>query len=126
MQSKGTQYVQKAYEDTNVQCNTGSSPNKDASIMEETLDDSVISENDLDSSYRIGDGSKTDENDESRSATIKSHYTGYAVYWSCISILFNYCISCGYLANVLNVCTRGSMLIVELLCYKGHKNIWRS
>ena len=94
--------------------------------MEETLDDSVISENDLDSSYRIGDGSKTDENDESRSATIKSHYTGYAVYWSCISILFNYCISCGYLANVLNVCTRGSMLIVELLCYKGHKNIWRS
>ena len=30
------------------------------------------------------------------------------------------------LANVLKVCTRGSMLIVELLCYKGHKNIWRS
>ena len=37
-----------------------------------------------------------------------------------------YCLSCGCLANVLNVCTRGSMLIVELLCYKGHKNIWRS
>ena len=74
MQSKGTQYVQKAYEDTNVQCNIDSSPNKDASIMEETLDDSVISENDLDSSYRISDDSESDENDEPRTTTIKSHY----------------------------------------------------
>ena len=55
-----------------------------------------------------------------------NHTTGYVVYWSCISILFKCCLSCGCLANVLNVCTRGSMLIVELLCYKGHKNIWRS
>ena len=36
MQSKGTQYVQKAYKDTNVQRNIDSSPSKDASIMEET------------------------------------------------------------------------------------------
>ena len=94
--------------------------------MEETLDDSVISENDLDSSYRISDDSESDENDEPRTTTIKSHYTGYVVYWSCISILFKYCLSCGCLANVLNVCTRGSILIVELICYKGHKNIWCS
>ena len=107
-------------------CNIDSSPSKDASIMEKTLDDSVILENDLDSSYRISDDSKIDENDEPRTMTIKSHYTGYVVCWSCISILFKYCLSCGCLANVLNVCTRGSMLIVELLCYKGHKNIWRS
>ena len=88
MPSKGTQYVQKAYTDANVQCDIDSSPSKDASIMEETLDDSVISENDLDSSYRISDDSKSDENDEPRTMTIKSHYTGYVVYWSCISILF--------------------------------------
>ena len=81
MQSKGTQYIQKAYEDTNVQCNTGSSPNKDASIMEETLDDSVISENDLDSSYRISDDSESDENDEPRTTTIKSHYTILPFLW---------------------------------------------
>ena len=91
--------------------------------MEETLDDGVISENDLDSSYRISDDSESDQNDEPRITTIKSHHTGYVVHWSCISILFKYCLSCGYLANVLNVCTRGSMLIVELVCYKGHKNI---
>ena len=42
MQSKRTQYVQKAYKDANVQCNIVSSPSKDASMMEETLDDSVI------------------------------------------------------------------------------------
>ena len=57
MQSKGTSYVQKAYKDENVQSNIDSSTSKDASIMEETLDDSVISENDLDSSYRISDDS---------------------------------------------------------------------
>ena len=74
MQRKGTQYVQKAYKDANVQCNIDSSPSKDASIMEETLDDSVISENDLDSSYRISDDSESDENDEPRTTTIKSHY----------------------------------------------------
>ena len=34
-----------------------------------------------------------------------------------------YCLSCGRLANVLNVCTGGSMLIAELICYKGLKNI---
>ena len=88
MQSKGTQYVQKAYKDENVQCNIDSSPSKEASIMEETLDDSVILENDLDSSYRISDNSESDENDEPRTTTIKSHHTGYVVYWSCISILF--------------------------------------
>ena len=57
---------------------------------------------------------------------IISHYTGYVVYWSCISILSKYCLSCGCLANVLNICTQGSMLIVESLCYRDHKNIWRS
>ena len=94
--------------------------------MDETLDDSVISKYDLDTSYSISDDKESDENDEPRTTTIKSRYTGYVEYWSCISILFKYCLSCGCLANVLNVCTRGSMLIVELLCYKGHKNIWRS
>ena len=64
MQSKGTQYVQKPYKDANVQYNFDSSPSKDALIMEETLDDSVISENDLDSSYRISDNSESDENDQ--------------------------------------------------------------
>ena len=83
MQSKGTQYVQKAYKDANVQYNIDSSPSKDASVMEETLDDSVISENDIDSSYRI---SESDENHEPRTTTIKSHYTGYVVYWSCMCI----------------------------------------
>ena len=52
------------------------------------------------------------------------NHTGYVVF--CVSILFKYCLSCGCLASALNVCTRGSMLIVELLCYKVHKNIWRS
>ena len=116
----------KAQKDANVQCNIGSSPSKDASIIEETLDDSVISENYLDSSYRISDDSESDENDEPRITTIKSHYTKYITCWSCISILLKYCHSCGCLANVLNFCTRRSMLIVESLCYKGHKNIWRS
>ena len=64
MQSKGTQYIQKAYKDANVRYNFDSSPRKDASIMEETLDDSVISENDLDRSYRISDNSESDENDQ--------------------------------------------------------------
>ena len=89
MQSKETQYLQKAYEDTNVQCNIDTSPNKDASIMEETSDDSVISENDSDSSYRISDDGESDENDEPRTTKIKSHYTGYIVYWSCMSLLVN-------------------------------------
>ena len=43
MQRKGTQYVQKAYKDANVQCNIDSSLRKVASIMEKTLDVSVIS-----------------------------------------------------------------------------------
>ena len=47
IQGKGTQYVQKAYKDANVQCNIVSSPRKDAaSRMKETSDDNVISEND--------------------------------------------------------------------------------
>ena len=97
--------------------------------MEETLCDSVydsVSESHLDSRYRISDDSESNENGKPRTMTIKSHYTGYVVYWFCISILFKYCLSGGCLANVLNVCTRGSMLIVELLCYKLYKNIWRS
>ena len=95
MQSKGTQYVQKAYKDANVQCDIASSPSKDASIMEETLDGSIISGNNLDSSYRISHNSESDANDESRIMTLKSHYTGYVVYWSCINILFKYRLSCG-------------------------------
>ena len=71
MQSKGMQYVQKAYKDANVQCNIDSSSSKDALIMEETLDDSVMSENDLDSSYRISDNSEGDENHEPKTTTIK-------------------------------------------------------
>ena len=43
IQGKGTQYVQKAYKDANVQCNIDSSLRKVASIMEKTLDVSVIS-----------------------------------------------------------------------------------
>ena len=43
MQIKKTQYVQKAYKDANVQCNIDSSLRKVASIMEKTLDISVIS-----------------------------------------------------------------------------------
>ena len=89
MQSRGRQYVQKAYKDANVQCNIDSSPSKDASIMEETLDDSLISEHDLDNSYRISDNSGSDENDEPRTKTIKSHYIGYVVYWSCFSFFFS-------------------------------------
>ena len=81
MQRKGTQYVQKAYKNENVQCNIDSSPSKEASMMEETLDDSVISENDLDSSYRISDDSESDENDEPRTTTIKSHYTILSFLW---------------------------------------------
>ena len=92
--------------------------------MEETLDDSAISENNLNSRYRISDDRENNEKDKPRTTTIKSHYTGYVVF--CVSILFKYCLSCGCLASALNVCTRGSMLIVELLCYKGRKNIWPS
>ena len=100
-----------------------SCPSKYASIIEETLDDSVISENDFDSSCRISTDSESDENDEPRTTTIKSQYV---IYWSGIIILLKYCLYCRCLANVSNVFTRGSMLIVELLCYKGHKNICRS
>ena len=81
MQSKETRYVQKAYKDANVQCNIDSNPIKHASIMEEALDDSVISEKDLDSSYRISDDSESDENDEPRTTTIKSHYTILSFLW---------------------------------------------
>ena len=81
MQNKGMQCVQKTYKDANVQCNIDGSPSKDASIMEETLNDSVIAEIDLDGSYRISDDGKSDdENDEARTMTIKSHYTGYVAY----------------------------------------------
>ena len=41
MQSKGMQYVQKAYKDANVQCNIDNSSSKNASLMEETLDSVV-------------------------------------------------------------------------------------
>ena len=81
MQGKETRYVQKAYKDANVQCNIDSNPIKYASIMEEALDDSVISEKDLDSSYRISDDSESDENDEPRTTTIKSHYTILPFLW---------------------------------------------
>ena len=52
--------------------------------------------------------------------TIKSHYTGYVVYWSCINILFKYCLSCGCLYLGINVNCRVQF------CYKGYKNIWRA
>ena len=68
-----------------------------------------------------GDGhSESDENDEPRTMTIKSHYTGYVVYWSCINILFKYCLSCGCLYLGINVNCRVQF------CYKGYKNIWRA
>ena len=82
MQSKETRYAQKAYKDANVQCNIGSNPIKHASIMEEALDDSVILEKDLDSSYRISDDSESDENDEPRTTTIKSHHTILSFLWT--------------------------------------------
>ena len=44
MQGNGTRYAQKAYTDANAPCSIDSSPSKDASITEETLDESIISE----------------------------------------------------------------------------------
>ena len=59
---------------------------------------------------------------------IKSHTeeTKYLVFWSCLLLLFRYCLKCPAYATIKRSVLKGSMLIVTLLCAEKHETVWYS
>ena len=98
-----------------------------------------VSFNDPDSSFCMSQ-EESDTEEESTpdkqfsSSSIESHpldnetddTSGFIVYWSCLLVLLHRCLTCALPAMIIKKTVNGSALIVELLCSKGHRNIWRS
>ena len=52
--------------------------------------------------------------------------SGFIVYWACLLVLLHRCLTCALPAMIIKKTVNGSALLVEVLCAKGHRNIWRS
>ena len=52
--------------------------------------------------------------------------TSFIVYWSCLSLLLQRCLTCGASAVIIKKIVYGSALFIELLCSKDHYIVWRS
>ena len=52
--------------------------------------------------------------------------SGFIVYWACLLVLLRRCLTCALPAMIIKKTVNGSALLVEVLCAKGHRNIWRS
>ena len=48
------------------------------------------------------------------------------VFWSSLSILFKFCLSCHKLAWIENIVTGGALLIVKMNCIDGDESEWHS
>ena len=112
-----------------VATNTEESPivPKHAYTMKETSSDE-IDEVDNDASFKIeeamSDSVDTDEEEEPIKEMPPSDFC--IVSWSSLLYLLRICMVCGEKAFITNVRTRGSMLIVNLLCAKNHESKWCS
>ena len=103
---------------------------------EEIEDDSMsdISENDVhDTSFKEDDISEESyTEDELNDWEVESNFTqkfassSFIVYWACLLPLFRHCFTCFCPARITKVVTKGSQLIIDLICPSNHSHKWFS
>lgn len=92
---------------------------------------STIKENPSDTSFSVSnvDIESSEESSEEENCTSKASQEknkAYIVFWSMLLQLFNFCLQCKNPAHIEQVATRGSLLVVSLVCIEGHLSQWRS
>ena len=102
---------------------------------EENLNDSILTHSDkaeLDESYApSGTEYETDTTcdarfDDSEENEDTEDEKQFLTFWSVLAPLFVFCLKCKQTASVHKVATKGTMLIVTLLCVDDHLSTWRS
>ena len=94
----------------------------DISIMSEESEvndghDATFDEKIYDDSTEVSCMSSSDEEYEN-----KIHESKFIVFWSSLSILLKFCLSCHKLAWIGNIVTGGALLIVKMNCIDGHES----
>ena len=92
---------------------------------EEYDDSSLVSEIDSESSISPIKEKRSTRHDHIYKSTSKPALA-YIIFWSALESLLKYCLTCGAKANIVELCHKGSALIVDLVCIESHKNVWRS
>ena len=92
-------------------------------------------ESELDSSFVIDEATQlsdtdTDEDDD-EDVSINEHdspilESKFIVFWSCLTSLFKICSTCNQGASIEKAVTRGTLLILTIVCINNHTNKWYS
>ena len=100
--------------------------NHDTQIINEDSDenDSQISktdfqsqDGDLDTTFHATEESSEDEEGRfEESADEQPKESAYIVYWSCLLIILQDCLTCAALTHIKNIITKGFAICVHLLC----------
>ena len=96
-------------------------------------DESFHTEAELDESYNLEsvEEESDDESDYEDAEIIQPELSPikdskFIVFWSCLLPLFNFCSTCFENTTVTKAVTRGSLLIVSMLCKNSHDTHWQS
>ena len=90
--------------------------------------DATFDENIYDDSTEVSCISSSDEEYENKihEGNDRINESKFIVFWSSLSILFTFCLSCHKLAWIENIVTGGAVLIVKMSCIDGHESEWHS
>ena len=96
-------------------------------------DESFHTEAELDESYNLesAEEESDDESDYEDAEIIQPELSPikdskFIVFWSCLLPLFHFCSTCFENTTVTKAVTRGSLLIVSMLCKNSHDTHWQS
>ena len=106
-------------------------------ITEILFSDQFSDQADLDSSFHLSqEEDETDSEGEDQTVGRKKSQSlgqefetpvsAFLVYWTSLCSLLSRCFTCASQATITKKNIYGSALVVELICCKGHRNVWKS
>ena len=118
------------YQEKSIQCNI----QKDTEIYASQNEMSVYSDesdnesiDDMDSSFVLPESDSNSCSDfDSNDNKNDTRSTAFIVFWSSLVILFRNRFTCFDKSLKITRKFHGSLLIIMMTCFNGHKNIWRS
>ena len=101
--------------------------NSDENDSQISKSDSQSQADDLDTTFHATEEySEAEEEIFEDSADEQPKGSAFTVYWSCLLILLQKCVTCAAPSHIKKIITKGSAICVHLLCQNGHFNVWRS
>lgn len=127
MVSFSTQTVMTCFQqvDKTTQTIEEHSDNEDVFSQFSQENDVTFSEAD-ESFYITADESSSDEREPEEEYECQPSGSAFIVYWSCLSVLLQRCLTCSAPAFIKKVLTNGSALCCYLSCENDHQCVWRS